>query len=203
VGKWIGLNNRHLMPALQVTVPLNSAVDHTEVHFHPDITGGYGWLFPKRGRANVGVGLGRYPEKRRDLSVLLNRFLKKLAAADKVESKSMRKTAGWIPAEPVRQTVSGNFLLAGDAAGQTNAITGAGIYQAVVCGQMAGRWAARAVKGDDLSLLMGYDTEWQELFAFSLQRAYNRRCLLEKNWRRLDEIIRRCWVGFKEYYAKN
>jgi len=35
----------------------------------------------------------------------------------------------------------------------------------------------------------------------TLDRAFKRRQLLEKEWGRLDEIIRHCWVAFREYYA--
>jgi flavin-dependent dehydrogenase len=91
-------------------------------------------------------------------------------------------------------------MLAGDAAGHTHPITGAGIVQAVTGGRMAGKWAARAVESGDLSYLSGYESEWLELFGDTLERGFERRRLLESKWDRLEEIFKYCWVTFKEYH---
>ena len=65
---------------------------------------------------------------------------------------------------------------------------------------MAGDWAIRAVKAGDQSLLSGYDQECRELFGEAFERAVKRRALLEQEWDRLEEIIKSCWVVFREYY---
>ena len=59
VGRWVGAVNQHLLPAVQMTLPLRRPMDHTEVYFDPDIYAGYGWLFPKGRVANVGLGMRR------------------------------------------------------------------------------------------------------------------------------------------------
>ncbi len=209
VGKWIGSVNKNLIPAVQVTVPLPKPMDHTEIYFDPEIYGGYGWLFPKGDQANVGLGIKRRKQTKlhakgaKKIGQVLNRLVHTLASDGKIHPNPIRYVAGWIPAEPLRKVTGENILLVGDAAGHTHPITGAGVYQAVVCGQMAGKWAARSVHEKDFQLLQEYEAEWRELFGQTLQRAHHRRCLLEQNWNHLNEVIRRCWVAFKEYYAES
>jgi len=201
VGKWMGRRNRHLIPALQVKATLIRSMEWTHVYFDRRIYGGYGWLFPKEKEANVGLGIGRGSVWPQPLKAILARFVHRLEEDGLIRENSCRMMAGWIPAEPVRNASRGAMLLAGDAAGQTHPITGAGISAAVLCGRMAGKWAARAVRANDIALLKEYDREWQDDFGEQLQRAFHKRQELEKGWDRLEEILPSCWVGFREYYG--
>jgi digeranylgeranylglycerophospholipid reductase len=201
VGKWMGLKNRHLIPALQVKASLTRPMECTEVYFLPDIYGGYAWLFPKGQEANVGLGICQGSKWSLPLKTTLDRFVHRLADEGKIKGDPHGLTAGWIPSEPVREVSADAMLLAGDAAGQTHPVTGAGIAQAVLCGRMAGKWAARAVLEDDLRLLREYDREWQDDYGEQLNRAFRKRQKLENGWDRLEEILPSCWVGFREYYA--
>ena len=200
VAGWMDSVNRSLIPAVQVRVPLVNPLDFTEVHLQKDFFGGYGWLFPKRDEANVGLGLRKRPGASRSLNELLERFLLELADAEKIVVQPLKYFAGWIPVGPVKNTVVDNKMLVGDAAGQTDPITGAGLPQAVICGRMAGKWAAQAVIEKNLDLLKEYEREWKDLFGESLGRARERRTLMEQEWERFDEIIKRCWIAFREYY---
>lgn len=202
VGRWIGCVNRNLIPAVQVKVSLTHPMDFTEVYFDKEIYGGYGWLFPKGHEANVGVGMKKRETWHQSIGNMLGLFVSRLIKEGKIKGKAYGLTAGWIPAEPVRNVTHDNILLAGDAAGHTHPITGAGISQAVVCGRMAGKWAERAIEAGDLRLLSEYDKEWRDFFGDTLDRAFKRRQLLELEWDRLEEIIKYCWVAFKEYYAR-
>jgi flavin-dependent dehydrogenase len=200
VGRWIGSENRNLIPAVQWRVALVSPMDHTEVYFDKDFYGGYGWLFPVGREANVGVGRKRRDFRDEPVGKVLERFVLRLAKQGKVKRERNSTTAGWIPAEPVRRVIKGNVLLVGDAAGHAHPITGAGVSQAVIAGQMAGQWAARAAETGDLSLLAAYEEEWSELFAAVQGRAHERRKSLEENWDRLDTAIKTSWIAFREYY---
>jgi len=202
VGRWIGARNQNLISAVQVRVPLTREIQFTEVYFHKEIYGGYGWLFPKGREANVGVGMKRNRPGVPSLNKALEHFLDRLAKEGRVMGKPYGSTAGWIPAEPLRKIAYGNILLVGDAAGHTHPITGAGVSQAVISGQMAGRCAARAILEGDHDILSEYEMEWRDLFEETQMRAFERRQMLEQNWDRLEEIIRYCWVAFREYYAK-
>jgi len=200
VAGWMDSVNRSLIPAVQVRVPLVNSLDFTEVYLKKDLYGGYGWLFPKKDEANVGIGVIKTPKSSHSLKELLEQFLFELANAGKIIAQPVKYFAGWIPAGPVKSTVIGNKMLVGDAAGQTHPITGAGLPQAVICGRMAGKWAARAVMEKDLDLLKGYEGEWKDLFGESLVRARERRTLMEQEWERFDTIIKKCWIAFREYY---
>jgi geranylgeranyl reductase family protein len=200
VGRWIGVVNQNLIPAIQARLPLVSAMAFTEVYFHRDIYGGYGWVFPKGQEANVGIGVKKRETGGPSIRDLLDVFVSRLTKEKKIQGRPLGLSAGWLPAEPVRNVTRDNILLAGDAAGQPNPITGAGVPQAVICGGMAGKWAARAVKAGDMGLLSEYDKEWQGLYGDSLSRAFERRQLLERKWDRLEDVIKYCWIAFREYY---
>ena len=68
-------------------------------------------------------------------------------------------------------------------------------------GEMAGRWAAKAVLEGDLSLLLGYEEEWADFYGDALSHAHQRRLLWEAHTGALDKAINRFWIGFREYYA--
>jgi digeranylgeranylglycerophospholipid reductase len=201
VGRWIGAVNRNLLTGVQATLPLMQPMDWTEVYFDPEISAGYGWLFPKNHIANVGIGLKNMPRSQTKIIPVLNRFIARLRAAGKVTGNPLRYAAGWIPAEPVRQAVHGNVALVGDAAGHTHPITGAGISSAVLCGEMAGTWAARAVEEGDVRVLKHFDDQWQDLFKNTLDRACQRRQSMESGWHDFSRTIKSCWIAFREYYA--
>jgi geranylgeranyl reductase family protein len=201
VGGWIDSVNTHLIPALQVRVPLRRPQRWTEIFFDPDFFGAYGWLFPRGNQANVGLGICAVGDRLPPLAKTLRRFMDRLAAMDRIRAEPLQAHFGWIPAGPLRPVSAGNILLAGDAAGQTHAITGAGVPQAVLCGRLAGQWAARAVLENDLSFLQRYESEWRDLFAETLTRAHQKRRLLESRWADLDTIIRSCWIAYRPYYA--
>ena len=203
VGRWVGGDNQNLIPAVQARVTLTHPIDHTEVYLDPTFYAGYGWLFPKNQEANVGIGVKRSAVNRTSIKRLLDQFLSRLVIAGKVDKTVLTYSAGWIPAEPVRNAVYGNVLLVGDAAGQTHPITGAGIFAAVTAGRAAGQWAAEAIRRNNLGLLKGYDTEWQELMAKTLSHAYSRRCFMEENWQDFENIIKSCWIAYREYYEES
>lgn len=204
VGKWVGASNRHLLPAVQARVPLRHPMDVTEVYFDHNVYGGYVWLFPKGDHANVGLGIRRSERSPADLRQLLHRYLDRFHRDGKIENSVLAYTAGWLPADRPRGIVHENIILAGDAGGHTHAVTGAGVFHAVVCGRMAGNWAALAVKANDPKVLIGYEAEWRDLLEDVLERACLRRKTLEAEWdERLDDVIPRCWVAFKEYYGRS
>jgi geranylgeranyl reductase family protein len=201
VGKWIGAVNRNLIAGVQVRVPLKAKLEFAEVYFDRNIYGGYAWLFPKGKEANCGLAMKKKGSRPPPLAQLLDHFISQREKEGKIENKSSGVISGWIPAEPARKIVRENVLLAGDAAGHTHPVTGAGIFPAVTAGRMAGKWAARAVEADDLNLLSQYEAEYEDLFGDSMKRAHDRRRLMEEKWDHLGEVFRYCWIAFKEYYA--
>ena len=201
VGGWMESVNRNRIPAVQVQVPLRNSLNDTEIYFDHDIFGGYGWLFPKGRVANVGLGCQRRESNSVPLTVLLENFLAFLAKEGKIEPRIIGRTSGWIPAEQPRSIRKDQIVLAGDAAGHTHAVTGAGIAQAVIGGKLAGTWARRSVRHRDLALLAEYEADWLEDYGRMLSKAYRRRVKLERGWHSLDAVIKSCWVAYREYHA--
>jgi len=126
------------------------------------------------------------------------------------ESKNLQgiqivsKTGGSIPCESYQRGLFKNVLLIGDAAGHAHPITGAGIFNAVLGGEIAGRIAAEAIERGDLGVLNNYDREWEETVGKSLSYGTFKRRFLEEHWDEpgvdFEELVRKTWVGFKEYY---
>jgi flavin-dependent dehydrogenase len=173
-----------------------------DIFFHKDYEGGYAWFFPKGRTANVGLGV--VSSKTSHLPDLLNDFLNNLKEAKKISRvEILSRTGGSIPCEPRRQTLFGNILLVGDAAGHAHPITGAGILNAVIGGEMAGRIAAEAVARGDFRHLENYEIEWRETFGESLSYGSFKRAVLEKNWNKrevsFESLIKKTWVSFREY----
>ena len=201
IGRGVGARNTNMLIGLQVSMPLEHPQEYTEVYFEPDIFGGYGWFFPKKNAVNIGVGMRPSAVSGKSPQTVLEGFVQRFLDQKRISDGVQHRTGGWIPAAPLRSAVSEDVILAGDAAGHTHPITGAGIFSAVTCGEMAGRWAAEAVKTKDLSILREYDKEWQDLFGSTLQRGYDRRIHMESHWNDLSRTIKKTWVAFREYYA--
>ena len=179
---------------LQVEAPLVAPLQHTEAHFRPEFLAGYGWMFPKGTWANVGVAVARPAAA--SLPRLLDAFLAGLRERGVVEPGATRaRTGGLIPVggAPAR-TMRGRRVLAGDAAGQTDPITGSGIPAAIQCGQAAGEAAC-----NDLG---AYEEEWRGLLEHSLNRALRHRRTQCAEWNQgsFERLIRRTWIAFPEYY---
>lgn len=200
VARWLGLPSPHCLPSIQVRLPLLEPLEHTHIYFDESIRAGYAWVFPKGNVANVGLGMLSTPGTP-GLRWALRRFVRGMAGLGLVADRPLGLTGGWIPAGSPRPCVYGDTVLAGDAAGHTHPITGAGIFQAVVGGEMAGRWAAKAVLEGDLALLLGYEEEWADFYGDALLHAHQRRLLWEAHTGSLDKAINRFWIGFREYYA--
>ena len=94
--------------------------------------------------------------------------------------------------------------MAGDAAGLTNPVTGAGIAAAVISGGLAGQAAAGWLAGDG-DALAEYTDELESLFKGALERALRRRRQLLRGHRAGQRpspaALRRGWIAYAEYWA--
>jgi digeranylgeranylglycerophospholipid reductase len=201
VGSWIGQRNLKVIVALQHTVCLKRPLFETEVYFGKAYPGGYAWLFPKGGLANVGVGV------RKELGGIAKESLAafKSKMGDRIgEVKAV--AAGIIPAGRPLPSIDRvkRVLLAGDAAGHTHAVTGGGIPQAVMGGKLAGRAAAAIARGDEQAY-GDYFSGWKNAFGALLEKAAAKRVTLETEWHQgdLSALIRRTWIAFQEYYHES
>jgi geranylgeranyl reductase family protein len=203
IARFVGQPSLKNIVALQYEVVMPDPQNHVDVYFHKDYEGGYAWFFPKGRTANVGVGI--IAQKTTLLSQRLDHFLDYLVGSRKLSSvEIVAKTGGSIPCEKPRRTVFDNILLVGDAAGHAHSITGAGVVNAVIAGEIAGRIATEAVERGNLRHLKNYEVECQETFGKSIAYSEFKREFLQKNWNEpgvdFEGLIRKTWVGFKEYY---
>ncbi len=103
-------------------------------------TWGYGWSFPKQGSTTVGVGGLRAPNP--DMKAHMGRYLTSLGLPrEAAQIKGHHLPFGDFRPTPGRA----NILLAGDAAGLVDPITGEGIAFAMKSGQIAAQAACDAI----------------------------------------------------------
>ncbi|MDE0149623.1 MAG: NAD(P)/FAD-dependent oxidoreductase [Rhodospirillaceae bacterium] len=201
-----GLLQPRLIETRQITVPLLDPNNATDIFLSAEIEGGYAWLFPKGDVANLGLGVA--PKARPRLKPVLEGLRRRLMAEGRIGDAILGNTGGAIPVDgivgPVAALPDGApVLLAGDAAGLTNPVTGAGIPAAVMSGALAGEAAARWVAGA-ADALDDYAEEIDDLFGASLRRAVARRRELERAF--ADSVpqpadLRRGWIAYPEYWA--
>lgn len=206
VGRAVGRVNTAMAETRQMTVPLLDPFTDTDIFLSADLKGGYAWLFPKADVANL--GLGGDPAERHRFKPLLDDLHAQLVAHGRVGRNPISYTGGAIPVggmlDPVGARGDTLVLLAGDAAGLTNPITGAGIASAVMSGRMAGEAAARAASGC-ATAAGDYRDELGDLLRSSLDRALRRRGELLASYanraRPTADALRRSWIAFPEYWA--
>jgi digeranylgeranylglycerophospholipid reductase len=190
----LGLPDQPMAAGLEWELPLAKPGDAAEIHFAAEFGAGYAWLFPYGETAGVGVAVDL--DSPGEPKPLLQDFVDRMIAEGRLkDSTPLSIVSGPIPiGGPAATTLSGNIMLVGDAAGQVNPLTGAGIYNAVACGQMAGRAAAQAAIASDLSLLQEYETEWRELLDGFLNRALASRTEMAKaSIEDFPNTVRKAW----------
>jgi geranylgeranyl reductase family protein len=201
-GKAIGAVNRELVETRQITVPLLAPHAATDIFLAADIPGGYGWLFPKRDVANLGAGVA--PHFRAKLKSIVARLHSHLGrpktgtwSVPVLGAEILGTTGGAIPVggmlKPRGRLGETRVLLAGDAAGLANPVSGAGIAAAVHSGRLAGE---AAVRGD----AEAYEEELADVYGAALERALRRRReLLESTFTK--PALRRGWIAYPEYWT--
>jgi flavin-dependent dehydrogenase len=191
-GKAIGSVNTELVETRQITVGLLQPHSATDIFLSAGIPGGYGWLFPKGDAANLGAGVS--PQFKSRLKSIVARL--HAGQKEKLSSEILAVTGGAIPVggmlKPSGSLQETLVLLAGDAAGLANPVTGAGIAAAVHSGRLAGAAAAARAPQD-------YEEELQDLYGAALERALRRRKELLRV-KPEKAALRRGWIAYPEYW---
>ena len=186
VGKELGYRrSTDLCPG--VSVQIKGDFDPVpEMYFGTVAPGGYAWILPKKGGANVGLGVAKH-FSRMPVGEYFDKFLefKGLKASEKVMGKLIPMSG------PIKRTVIGNSLVVGDAAGQVMAVNGGGIPISMICGRIAGKAAAETVtKGLPLR---AYEERWRKEINRPLMSAVHTKWLANTcfgNAWRLDTAMR-------------
>ena len=128
--------------------------DAVELHFGSMAPGGYAWVFPKKGGANIGLGIQRELSRGISLNSLADRFI------SKYQGEITFRGAGSLPMSGTIQSfVKGSHLLVGDSAGMVLPSNGAGITIAMIGGRIAGQKIVSHLENG--TSLHEYEIEWK------------------------------------------
>jgi digeranylgeranylglycerophospholipid reductase len=178
VGRWGGLKTHLPLNGIgSCAQMLLSKIDidpsRVQFYFGKEIAPeGYLWIFPKGKRmANVGLGQVRKSIHSKtaleSLKIFVNRKFKNYTVLSCI--------AGGVPAVPTLKEIVGNgLMLVGDAAHQEDPISGGGIINAMIAGQIAGGVAAEAVRSGDVSKkrLKDYAKKWHKTEGKNVEVSY-------------------------------
>ena len=159
---------------------------------------GYGYVFPKAGHLNVGVGfkLDYYLSNLRGEHYAHHRaFVDDLKSKRLLAGQSNRANFRAFPlpiSGPLARTYADGVLLAGDAGGFVNALTAEGIYYAMVSGELAARAALEAIRNGNFAgaQLRGYEFAWKQEIGDELANSVRLQKLLLADPTRIDRIVR-------------
>ncbi|MGY5877100.1 MAG: NAD(P)/FAD-dependent oxidoreductase [Candidatus Thorarchaeota archaeon] len=156
---------------------------------------GYGWLFPKKGYINVGIGFANTSTPNENQFHVFDRFVDTLKEKGLLPSAldlSSRK-ANAIPfSQPFTPIGIDNILLVGDAGGFVSPVTGEGLYYGTTSGMIAASSVSDDLEGISSSDLVGtYTQRWMkefgsDLIKYGLQLAN----LVYKSRMRMELIVR-------------
>ncbi|ADE37109.1 NAD(P)/FAD-dependent oxidoreductase [Methanohalophilus mahii] len=167
VGRWAGIDTS-LKPS-----DMETCVQYlvTDIDIDPNFCdfylgneiapAGYLWVFPKgENMANIGVGiLGSKSGDKRAIDYI-NKFIEDVYP----DGRIIEMVYGGVPVRgPIEKTVSDGLILVGDAARQSDPITGGGIINAMEAGKIAAEVTADAIKRGDYTTntLNEYETLWR------------------------------------------
>lgn len=159
---------------------------------------GYGYVFPKSGHLNLGVGfkLDYYLANLRGEHYAHHQaFVDQLKSKQLVTGQSNRANFRAFPlpiSGPLARTYADRVLLAGDAGGFVNALTAEGIYYAMVSGELAARAALAAIRSGDFgsAQLRGYENSWNREIGDELRKSVRLQKLALADPTRIDRIVK-------------
>jgi digeranylgeranylglycerophospholipid reductase len=192
VGRWAGIDTSLKPIDIETCVQyLVAGVDinqeYCEFYIGNDLApGGYIWIFPKgEGKANVGIGIlgskmGKFKPRPVDY---LNSFLEKKFPYAKV----VEMVFGGVPVSgSIEKTSTNGLILIGDAARQSDPITGGGILNAMDVGKIAGEAAFAAISAGDVShekLEEVYEKRWRSTTGHAID---------------LSLIVKNCFINLND-----
>jgi len=139
--------------------------------FFGAVPNGYGWCFVKEGYVNIGVGAtAALLKKQGAMDVYLN-FVADLRTRKLLPPGLKLQKARQFPLPFKRalpQTVFGNVLLVGDAAGFVSPLTGEGLYYSIKGGQIAAQSILDSLKNN--APLTAYQDNWRKSFGSNLDK---------------------------------
>lgn len=144
------------------------------VHFKPGGIEGFGWVFPKEGRLNIGFGGYKHSIKSVNVREIWRDYILLL------------KKDGYFPQEhpvppvkgapiplvgPMKATTMDHTLIVGDAAGMVSPLSGEGIYYGMHAGKIAIKTIKSALETGNFTQahLDAYHRDWNRVFGKELR----------------------------------
>lgn len=178
VGRWAGIDTtlklQDIESCAQFLVQDDSIdEDYTEFFLGNEIApSGYAWSFPKGEKlANVGLGI----QGSRSSPGEAVRLLRQLMKTHFPNGRVVEMVVGGDPCSgPIDCATGDGVMLVGDAAHQTDPLTGGGILNAMQAGVIAGEVAIRAIADGDVSKkgLQEYEKRWRESIGKTIARSF-------------------------------
>ncbi|MBD3408383.1 MAG: geranylgeranyl reductase family protein [Candidatus Lokiarchaeota archaeon] len=156
---------------------------------------GYGWVFPKRGYLNIGIGFSNQetpPINQFEIFDIFLASLKKRGVVPENFDGSTRKTHPVPFQKPFDPTGIGNILLIGDAGGFVSPVTGEGLYYGTTTGRIAAETIHEDIDGQlDDELVTIYKEKWMEDFGDDLiNKGLPLANLVYKSVRRMELLVK-------------
>ncbi|SFM15074.1 NAD(P)/FAD-dependent oxidoreductase [Methanolobus profundi] len=177
IGRWAGIDTSLKPKDIETCAQYlmsGTGMDQDYCYFYlgNDIApAGYVWLFPKGGDlANVGIGILGSESGEKHAIDYLNEFVQK----NYPDAKILEMDVGGVPVSgTIEKTIANGLMLIGDAARQSDPITGGGIINAMEAGKMAGEVAYNAISKGDVSTnaLQEYEKRWRESIGYEIDNS--------------------------------
>ncbi|MDM7935808.1 MAG: NAD(P)/FAD-dependent oxidoreductase [Methanothrix sp.] len=178
VGRWAGIDTTLDLKDIETCAQFlvfDPSIDDQYCEFflgNEIAPAGYVWSFPKGERlANVGLGILGSRSRPGEATRLLSSFMR----SHFPEGRVLEMVVGGDPCSaPIESTTADGVMLVGDAARQTDPLTGGGILNAMQAGIIAGEVAASAISLGDVSRagLREYEERWRAEIGQHLRRSY-------------------------------
>jgi digeranylgeranylglycerophospholipid reductase len=178
VGRWAGIDTTLKLQDIESCAQFlvhDASIDneYTEFFLGNSIApSGYAWSFPKGEKlANIGLGIQGSRSKPGEALRLLRQLMKSRFPNGKV----VEMVVGGDPCSgPIDCAITDGVMLVGDAAHQTDPLTGGGILNAMQAGIIAGEVAAKAIAAGNVrrSGLQEYEKRWRDDFGKVIARSF-------------------------------
>jgi digeranylgeranylglycerophospholipid reductase len=178
VGRWAGIDTTLKLQDIESCAQFlvhDASIDdeYTEFFLGNSIApSGYAWSFPKGEKlANIGLGIQGSRSKPGEAMRLLRQFMRSRFPNGKV----VEMVVGGDPCSgPIDSAIADGVMLVGDAAHQTDPLTGGGILNAMQAGIIAGEVAAKAIAADNVRRagLKEYEDRWREDIGKTITKSF-------------------------------
>lgn len=177
VGRWAGIDTSLKPVDIETCAQFlmsNTGIDQEYCYFYLGnemAPAGYIWIFPKgNDLANVGIGiLGSKSGQKTAIE-----YLEDFVAEKFPDARVLEVDVGGVPVSgSIDKTIANGLMLVGDAARQSDPITGGGIVNAMEAGEIAGEVAYEAISSGDLSetKLREYEKKWRSTVGLEIDNS--------------------------------